>query len=229
MRNGKWCCSKHYNSCTGKIEKDRKKKLNKIVSEETKKKISKAKKGQKPWNLGKTYEEIWGKKKASEYRKKISDALLGNSGIASTESKERERRRKISEKTKERYANGWQPKAGRCKKIKYKSEIAGDITLDGSWELDVAKTLDENCINWTRNKNRFEYYYDGKSRFYTPDFFLVDLKIYLEVKGYQTEKDIAKWNYFNHSLSVFKKEAMKKIWKQDYGNFVDLIQEYNYK
>lgn len=56
-----------------------------------------------------------------------------------------------------RYEQGWMPKAGRCKKYKYTSPVAGEVSLDGTWELAVAKWLDEHNYNWKRNTKRFQY------------------------------------------------------------------------
>ena len=81
------------------------------------------------------------------------------------------------------------PKAGRCKKIDYESNIAGNVKLDGSWQLAVAKYFDKNNINWRRNTKRFKYYHNNKTKHYTPDFYLVDTDQYIEVKGYITQLD----------------------------------------
>lgn len=124
---------------------------------------------------------------------------------------EKERREKIRISINKRYDSGWMPKAGRCKKITYNSPYAGEVLLDGTWELLFAKYLDENHINWKRNKTRFVYIFENKSRHYTPDFFLPDNSVYIEVKGYMTEKDIAKWNQFPHKILIIKKEQIFNI------------------
>jgi hypothetical protein len=68
--------------------------------------------------------------------------------------------------------------------------------LHGSWEVAYARYLDLNSIKWIRNKDSFTYTFGGKERKYTPDFYLVDTDEYVEIKGYKTEKDIAKWEQF---------------------------------
>ncbi len=168
----------------------------------------------KPWNKGKTYEEVIGVEKANLAKSRISKALKGNPknlGHASTEEKELLRQSKIRDSINQRYENGWMPKAGRCKKIDYTSPIAGVIKVDGTWELGVAQYLDKIGVKWKRNKKRFAYKYEGKERFYTPDFYIEDIDIYLEVKGFETEKDRSKWNQFPHKLLVWKKEEIKAI------------------
>jgi hypothetical protein len=158
--------------------------------------------GVEPWNKGKTgftvhnkgktNVELFGVRKAKEISKKISAALTGNPnlGVAGSEEAEKDRRDKIRISINERYENGWMPKAGRCKKILYDSPIAGIVRVDGTWELEVAQYLDRCGVKWKRNKNRFAYNFEGKERFYTPDFYIEDLDLYIEVKGYETEKDI---------------------------------------
>ena len=75
-----------------------------------------------------------------------------------------------------RYEAGWMPKAGRCKKYKYTSPIAGEVWLDGTWELAVAKWLDKNAYNWKRNTTRFQYTnLKGTVSHYVPDFWVEEL------------------------------------------------------
>lgn len=70
------------------------------------------------------------------------------------------------------------------------------IDLHGSWEVAYAKFLDNNNIKWQRNKDSFTYTFQDKERKYTPDFYLIDDDVYIEIKGYKTEKDDAKWAQF---------------------------------
>lgn len=104
---------------------------------------------------------------------------------------------------------------GRCKKIRYVSSICGEVLVDGNWELEVAKFLDENNIKWNRNKIRFEYDDNGKIRHYTPDFYLTDNNSYLEVKGYETELDRIKWKQFKFPLFIFRKKEIYLIRKRE--------------
>jgi 5-methylcytosine-specific restriction endonuclease McrA len=54
FKNGKWCCSKSTNSCFGNRQKKREQLKGISLSIEHKKKLSEAKKGKEPWNKGKT-------------------------------------------------------------------------------------------------------------------------------------------------------------------------------
>ncbi len=57
------------------------------------------------------------------------------------------------------------------------------ITLDSSYELAVAKSLDENGIEWMRPSSALRYF-DGKQyRHYLPDFYLPKYDVYLDPKN----------------------------------------------
>jgi len=119
---------------------------------------------------------------------------------------------RMSDLIKSRYEDGWQPKAGRCKKIKYESSIAGSISVDGTWELATAKYLDTLGVQWIRNTKRFDYVDDvGVSRKYTPDFYVKDWSSYLEVKGYETDLDRAKWRGFPEKLIIWKERELRNL------------------
>lgn len=94
---------------------------------------------------------------------------------------------------------------GRVKKVIYK-----DTTLDSQWEVDFAVWLDEKGIIWERPNKGFEYDYKGKKHIYYPDFYLPQLNIYVEVKGYKREKDEYKWKSLT-DLIVILSDDIKKI------------------
>ena len=112
----------------------------------------------------------------------------------------------------ERYENGWMPKAGRCKKYKHNSLIAGKISVDGTWELKTAKYFDSLGVKWKRNTKRFKYInLEGKVSHYTPDFWIDDWDTYIEVKGYKTELDDCKWKQFTEKLEVWDKNKLTEL------------------
>ncbi len=143
-----------------------------------------------------------------EYRKQIgqaiSEKLKGKARSQTAETK-----KKLRDIALQRYAQGWSPKAGRCRKIQYESLIAGTVFLDGSWELAVAKYLDSIDVTWNRNTTRFPYStQDGKRSTYCPDFYVQTWGTYIEVKGYETSLDRLKWNQFPHPLQVWKRQQL---------------------
>ena len=99
---------------------------------------------------------------------------------------------------------------GRVKQIIYNG-----IKFQGNWELDFYKWCEANNVNCVRNTQGFKYQWNG-TRTYFPDFFLPDKNEYVEVKGYQTERDTAKWNQFPNKLRLIMKDDIIKIRKQDF-------------
>ena len=207
FKNGKNCCSKLTSSCPAM------KKRNSAGVSAKRKELGnnfwtnghpKGATGIAPWNKNKTgLQTAWNKGLSNDPRL---------TGKASTKEKEIERRNKLSKIATDRHANGWDNKAGRCKKYRYSSPIAGEVTLDGTWELAVAKWLDDQRYNWKRNTQRFQYInLKNVTSYYTPDFWVEELNGYLEVKGYETKLDRCKWQQFTENLIVWKKKDLQKL------------------
>ncbi len=186
--------------------------------------LSKKKKGIKPWNTGKRgLQTSWSKglTKLSDSRLKEKGERFSDnykkgkykkpSGMPLTEEKKEQKRKKCSEAILLRYKDGWMPKAGRCKKINYISKFCGEVLLDGTWELKVAEYFEQQNIYWERNKKKFPYIHQNKERTYTPDFYLKELDLFIEVKGYETDLDKAKWSQFPSKLKVLYKKEIDQI------------------
>lgn len=203
LKSGKGVCSRNVTQCP-----------------EIRRKNSESMRGRNPF-ANRSHHRYWvgkqgpmiGRTLSIEAREKIRRAATGR--IVSEET-----RRKLSEHGKrnlaKRYADGWQPKAGRCRKIDYESPIAGHVKVDGTWELLVAQWLDHRGVQWTRNTQRFKYINTkGEQAHYTPDFYVED-EGYLEVKGYETDLDRCKWQQFQHPLRVLKRKEIEEIrhWKR---------------
>lgn len=147
-----------------------------------------AKKGNVPWNKGKTTSE--------SHRKSISESLKGRKHSKET-------KKKLSKIAKERGLGGITEGGGRGMKGRYKG-----FWCDSSWELAyLIYCLDKN-IDINRNTERFPYEYMGENQYYIPDF-IVEGE-YVEIKGYVTEKWKAKQKYFPHKLRVLYKKDLKK-------------------
>lgn len=85
------------------------------------------------------------------------------------------------------------------------------LTFDGSWELKFYEWCLSKNIKIIDNKEFFDYIFKGKSHLYNPDFYLPDYDIFVEVKGYYDEKDLAKWEHFNKKLFILKDDSIKLI------------------
>ena len=94
---------------------------------------------------------------------------------------------------------------GRVKQI-----IFEGVKFQGKWELDFYKYCKNNNIEIEKSNEWFEYEWNG-TRKYFPDFYLPTKDFYVEVKGYETERDKAKWAAFPKNLMVVKKREIELI------------------
>lgn len=130
---------------------------------------------------------------------------------------------KLSDKTKENIRAGMRkavlegrqktpkPYGKFCKVFHHISWLGNEEVLHAGWELKVALHLDAKQIKWTKSKQSVTYTFNGNLHEYFPDFYLEDLGYYVEVKGRQTEKDLAKWEQFPHKLRVLNKNHINKL------------------
>jgi hypothetical protein len=75
------------------------------------------------------------------------------------------------------------------------------------------------CTGSRRIAHRAHGYEWNGTRRYFPDFYIESIDLYIEVKGYETDRDRAKWLQFPEKLCIIKAAEIKKI-KQ--GCFVGL-------
>ena len=79
--------------------------------------------------------------------------------------------------------------------IKFREPNGKSITLRSTYELRVASWLNKKLYNWLYEPNAF--YLEELDKTYTPDFYLIDLNIWIEVKGFwQSEESKLKWESF---------------------------------
>ena len=102
---------------------------------------------------------------------------------------------------------------GRTKQI-----IVDGIKLQGQWEVDFYQWAKNQGLQPKRPTESFSYEWNG-TRSYFPDFYIESLDMYIEVKGYETDRDRAKWSTFPKKLRIIKEAEIKQI-KQ--GCFVGL-------
>lgn len=151
---------------------------------------------EKPWNKGLTKEIDERVKRNGE---SISNSYKNGSTIAWCQglTKEIDERllkmsEKISDTVLENVKNdNWHNSFGKSKIVEYKG-----IKFHGNWEVEFAKFLDNQNIEWKRNTQKFEYLFENKIHYYTPDFYLPKFDLFVEIKGYPTQRDFCKWNDF---------------------------------
>lgn len=91
-----------------------------------------------------------------------------------------------------------------------KQQIVDGVKLQGQWEVDFYKWATTNSLNPSRPTLAFKYTWNGE-RWYHPDFYIESLDVYVEVKGFETDRDRAKWQNFNEKLCIIRKEEIKQI------------------
>lgn len=213
-KSGKGRCAKSSNSCPGKRKRDSLKKKSKGGfggrPSWTDPNFDRSKLG---WNKGLTKETDQRVAKASKSLKTYCSKNPDLAGRAHTFEKEQQRRQKISASMKKNpNAGGYRVGSGRSKGAWYDSPFAGRVYLDSSFEIRIAKVLDKNRVIWKRNLIKFPYINENKEiRGYIPDFYLEDLDVYVEIKGYQTERDLCKWRDFPYRLIVLFEKDIKDL------------------
>lgn len=105
-------------------------------------------------------------------------------------------------------------RGGKCKWFDYKG-----YKIQGKWELAIVQKLDELNIKWHKprvNSEVWQYSIDGKQKTYTPDLYLEEFDLFLEVKGYWWGKDkdkmeAVKSQHPDKKIVIIEKEEYKKI------------------
>lgn len=67
-------------------------------------------------------------------------------------------------------------------------ELSNGLKVQGTWELNVGNELIKRGYSITRPKLK----YDGHHH-YTPDFYIESLNVYIEVKGWLSDRDKKKY------------------------------------
>lgn len=162
--------------------------------------------GHPAWNKGKTKESDPRLAKQGEtYRQR--GHMPWSTGLSKDDPRLIKMRKNISKKVSQKVKDGdWHVSLARGMHHEYSG-----IDLHGSWELSYAKFLDQKNVRWQRCKERFPYTYENKVRYYTPDFYLPDSNEYVEIKGYETEKDRIKWSQFPGKLIILKEKDLKNL------------------
>lgn len=94
--------------------------------------------------------------------------------------------------------------SGRVKLIEYNG-----TSLKGSWELKTAIWLDSLNVSWNHEVNPQKYYWNDDWHLYFPDFYLEKYNAHIEVKGYKTKRDDAKWAQFNGTLAIIDRNNIQ--------------------
>ncbi len=101
----------------------------------------------------------------------------------------------------------------------YKTIDGLQVSMDSTWEVALAKRLDELNVRWIRNPSiKLPYITRGRrSRNYIPDFYLPDHDLYIEVKGYWTDAARHKMKsvQINNDVKLLILESLEDIARVD--------------
>ena len=145
---------------------------------------------------------------SDETRKKLSENNKGNKLNEEQKIRHKEAMKRAVLNNPESYTAS--NVSGRTPIIEYNG-----FKLKGTWELEVAKWLDRNNIKWTNIIKPFEYEWENSIHLYFPDFYLIEFDKYIEVKGFERERDRCKWKVVK-DLIIIKKDDIKKIKNNEY-------------
>ena len=149
----------------------------------------------------------YGNKMSEETKKKLSEASKKQVWTEERKKLHSERMKQAVANNPESYSSG---NRGRVKRIEYDG-----LSFQGKWELYFYQWCKRNNVNVGKCNEWFEYEWNG-NRKYFPDFILPDHETYVEVKGYKTERDIAKWDQFKKKLLVVDKKDIPKLLNDTY-------------
>ena len=150
-----------------------------------------------PWNKGKTGVQV--------------SPTKGKTGTFLGKKHSEETKQKISQKL------SINNKGGRAKWY----EVAGQ-NVQGTWERDIAIKFEQLNIRWLKlktNKDTLQYVMDGKIRNYTPDFYLIDYDMYVEVKGFWWGNDKEKMKIV---LETYPDKRIAIVEKDEYNEIMHL-------
>lgn len=99
---------------------------------------------------------------------------------------------------------------GRVKQIEYHG-----LKLHGKWELEFYKFCEDKKIDCERCLEGFKYFWNGE-RLYFPDFYLPTYDMYVEVKGFKTDRDDAKWKQFPKKLITIMDDEISAIRRHEF-------------
>lgn len=213
LKNGAWCCSKSPNSCP-------------INKKQNSLSITQAYKDGKCAGFGKLFRQNklncgWARglnkntcesinRSSNTLRQRLKNGIIKPGFLGKHHTEETKKQLSISrieffEKNKNQGIK-WR---------KLKNILDEEISLQGTWEYITGEWLNKNNISFKRKPIIFKKY-----RRYTPDFYLPDLDLYIEVKGWWKDRDIFKMKTCLEEhpgiiIKIIDSEVIKKLKKSE--------------
>ncbi len=125
------------------------------------------------------------------------------------------------------HVTGSQPTSPRAARAKagIRPDIDPDIYFYSRWEANYARILNLKKIKWIHQPKRFKL----KSQYYTPDFYLLKTKTYVEIKNFlapysQKRDQEFRELYPQEKLLLVLKDNYKKLERK----YAPLIKEWEF-
>lgn len=64
---------------------------------------------------------------------------------------------------------------------RYKWSKYNEINFRSSWEVFLARNLDDKGLKWEYESSRFKYMFEGVEKYYIPDFYINSYDLYVEI------------------------------------------------
>ena len=145
---------------------------------------------------------------SEETRQKIAKANTGKRHTKENLSKISKSMQRAVKENPNSYAGGYN--RGRVKSL----ICSNGFKVLGKWEQKFVKFCLSSGIEIQQPNTGFSYEWNG-ARTYFPDFYLPESDQWVEIKGYETERDRAKWdsliNVHKKNLKVIKQKEMKDL------------------
>ena len=139
-------------------------------------------------------------------RRRLSEKIRKSNLARNNDPEFKERHRKAMQEAVRKYPESYtSSNRGRTKQI-----IHDGIKFQGKWELEFYNWCVTNHIVVVRSNEWFEYEWNGERKYF-PDFYLPEKDLYVEIKGYETDRDKAKWASFPKQLKIIRKTDIDAI------------------
>jgi len=160
--------------------------------------------GKKVWNEGLKIKDCPSLGKNKEAREKIGKNTSKSNKNRFSNIENRKKHSDIMIEVAKKYPDSYGvSNRSRAKHYEYKGQ-----KFQGTWELEFFKFCERKNIRCRRNRESFPYFWKEKTHYYYPDFYLIDFNVFVEIKGYETDRDIAKQRDFpvNKKLLILRKK-----------------------
>lgn len=98
----------------------------------------------------------------------------------------------------------------------YNCKQGSSYFMRSTWEVKYAIYLDSIFEKWFYEYKKFEIIVDGIESTYTPDFYLPDKELFIEIKGYwrkdaKKKYKVFKETYPNIKINIYGKKELKQL------------------